>query len=114
MPYQKLVDELNNVKDFKQSIIHYQELKELNDKMRILEERSPTELTPLLLRQLVNYVSYPWYTDNNFEGLLMDHYPSACGCMGPQNGNPFCSCIMDGLRYEYRYDIILAILAPGE
>lgn len=114
MPYQNLVDELNNVKDVKQSIIRYQELKELNDKMRTLEGRSPTELTPTLLRQLVNYVSRPFYTDNNFEGLLMENYPSACGCMGPQNGNPFCGCAMSTLRYEYRYDILLAILSPGE
>jgi hypothetical protein len=114
MPYQKLVDELNNVKDFKQSIIRYRELKELTDKLRILEGRTPTELTPLLLQQLVNFVSYPWYTDNNFEGLLTETFPHACGCMGPQYGNPFCGCAMSTLRYEYRYDILLAILSPGE
>lgn len=114
MPYQNLVNELNNVKDFKMTIQHYQKLKELTDELRITEGRTPTKLTPTLLKQLVNFVSHPWYTDNNFEGLLTETYPHACGCIGPQNGDPFCGCAMSNLRYEYRYDILLAILSPGE
>ena len=115
MPYQNLVNELNNVKDFKISIQRYKKLKELTDELRIEEGRSPTQLTPVLLQQLVNYVVLrPFYMDNNFEGLLMKNYPSTCGCMGPMDGDPYCGCTMSSLRYEYRYDILLAILAPGE
>lgn len=96
-----------------------QELSWANILLREMEERNLEPLTEELLGHLVrNVISSAIYRAVSEESpnaligewLFDKPYSSACGCMGPQDGNPFCGCTMSFLRYEYRYEIALELI----
>lgn len=47
--------------------------------------------------------------DNDFNILSYTFVPSPCGCLGPQNDEPLCSCEMNTLMAEYKYDIAVQL-----
>lgn len=98
----------------------YQELfklKSMADALREVEEKeNKYPLTDELLKALIRYYKNSFafkqkQSDNvdSFQLLFQRPYLSACGCTGPRDGDPLCGCIMDELRYLYRYDIALAL-----
>lgn len=96
-----------------------QELSQANILLREMEKRGLEPLTDELLGHLVRNViqSAIWRAVREEspnaligEWLFDKHYSSACGCMGPQDGNPFCNCTMSYLRHEYRYEIALELI----
>ncbi len=102
----------------------YQELfklKSMADALREVEEKENKHpLTDELLKALIRYYKNSFafeqkHGDNvqekidSFESLFQRPYSSACGCIGPRDGDPLCGCVMDELRYLYRYDIALAL-----
>lgn len=88
------------------------DLKETVDKLRIAEERNVAPLTDVLLEQLVNRVKKSIkYDIRDIDQIIFDKPNfNLCRCLGPRNGELFCNCKMNMLRYEYRYDIALNIL----
>ncbi len=102
----------------------YQELFKLKSMSDILREvelkQNKYPLTDELLKALVAYykrsvifkqnTGYPQEKIDSYELLFERSYVAFCGCTGPESGDPYCGCIMDELRYLYRYDIALVLL----
>lgn len=101
--------------NFKYSKEELLELKSITDKLRELEKNELIELNETLLNQLVssfiNNFRFPnFYIDKLFE----EPYIGACGCLGPRDGDLYCSCRMYQLQYDYRYDVALKVLEIQE
>lgn len=87
-----------------------------------LLNESTIELTDELLYQLESrFWSNKKYLDNlqektqkvvqnSADYLFESPCVGACGCLGPQYGELYCSCTMTNLQYRYRYDIALSVL----
>lgn len=67
-----------------------------------------TELTPELLEALYKRATSPWFNVED-DLLTYEHYSHACGCMGPQNDEPFCDCTMSYLLKRFKYDVALLV-----
>ena len=100
---------------FRFTLDELNKLKAHTDLSHELEGTKRQPLTEDLLNQLVSRFVFlvqvcPDYEDNAiFEQPTM----SACGCMGPQDGETFCNCTMVQLRYAYRYDLALKLVELG-
>ena len=81
-------------------------LRNLTDSIRLLENRNVEVLTNELLKQLVNRVKLYRNIDHMFERP----FDIGCCCIGPINNELYCGCIMEHLRYEYRYHIAISLL----
>jgi hypothetical protein len=88
--------------------------KELTDKLRQLEKPNVKQLTPELLVNLCDNFIRGLEFFNNPDELFEKPFSGACGCMGPQDGDLFCGCVMRNLQYEYRYDIALKLVEDLE
>lgn len=117
--YQHLTDTLVDVlrkKLCKFSIPELIEFKKMQDAMNgSLYDTKPVD--PDLLVHLVRRVkqrmfNLPGYTLDNF--LSAEPYVSACGCMGPRGGEPFCNCVMVSYGQVYKFDVAIAILQEFE
>jgi hypothetical protein len=72
-------------------------------------------LTDALRNGLMNMISNFFIRRENKamsirELCFFTNSPSACGCMGPQDGDPFCRCIMWAKLEQYKYDMALYII----
>jgi hypothetical protein len=49
-----------------------------------------------------------WVIEHNGMDALLTyrHHSGACGCMGPQRGEPHCSCTMDHLLEQHLVTIV--------
>jgi hypothetical protein len=107
---------------FKYNVQQLKELKQMTDNLREMEGTKVEELTPELLKQLVAlFWSNKKYAESLIahstqsistvdEQLFGENFSGACGCLGPQDGELYCGCAMERLRYQYRYDIALVIM----
>ena len=95
---------------FKYSKDQLLQMKRLSDDLRISQGDCGTSLTPVLLEQLVymvkNYMK--WRPDINY--IFEQPAMTPCGCLGPCDGQLYCPCRMEQLRYQYRYYIALEML----
>lgn len=71
-------------------------------------EGNTSELTPDLLEALYKRVTSQWFNIDT-ELLTYEHFSSACGCMGPQDDEPFCNCTMGYLLERFKYDVALLV-----
>lgn len=71
-------------------------------------EGSTAELTPELLEALYRRIMSPWYDVEN-DLLTYTNHSGACGCVGPQDGEPFCNCTMSHLMERFKYDVALLV-----
>ena len=69
--------------------------------------------TTATVAELVAYVkTWRHYQDVGIDAVLeFKHYPQACGCMGPQDGNPLCGCAMQGELERQKTAVAAALLA---
>lgn len=81
-------------------------LRNLTDSVRILENTNVEVLTDELLEQLVNRVKR--YKDIN--DLFVEPSGIWCACIGNRENESYCNCMMESLRYEYRYHIAIALM----
>lgn len=88
------------------------ELKTWTDSIAKFEGGTKIELTDELLQQLKARV-YRW-PNTDVNAIFLEPFVSACGCIGPMDGDLYCPCQMTRLRYEYRYDIALSMLDDME
>jgi hypothetical protein len=101
--------------------MNYQELfqlKTMADTLREVEQiENKYPLTPELLASLVqdfkDDLKFMSPSLDKFQVLMQRPAIHPCGCMGPQDGQPYCGCEMRELRYTYRYDIALVLLEEG-
>lgn len=98
---------------FKYTKEQLQELKSHVDSIRKMESPNIEPLTDILLEQLANRIKdnvkhFPNQTLDN--SVFGEYHPYTCGCLGPRDGELYCNCIMNKLRYSYRYDIALKML----
>jgi hypothetical protein len=97
---------------FEYTIEELYALKKSTDILRELEDLNVQPLTGTLLDYLVFRIQAYKKRANGFNTnqVFEKHLDSLCGCMGPMNGEPFCNCAMNRLRYEYRYDVAIALV----
>lgn len=72
---------------------------------RLAEQR--TEAT---LDELVAYAQ-PIYDQGGVDAILaLEYHPSACGCMGPQRGEPLCPCSMRAALANQKLNVSILLL----
>ena len=75
------------------------------------EDPNAEPLTPELLDKLIErFFTYLLNSAYHPDELFEEYSPRLCGCLGPMDGEPYCSCAMNRLIYKYRYRIALAIV----
>lgn len=58
--------------------------------------------TEATLDELVTYAQ-PIYEQGGVDAILaLEYHSSACGCMGPQRGEPLCPCQMRAQLYRHK------------
>lgn len=92
----------------------------LNAELRAAENPTLDPLTPELLEALIRNVNSSWQFVKRYNGpqekptfeetVFSKAASDACGCTGPRDGDPYCGCLMSHYRYEYRYEIALALI----
>lgn len=61
--------------------------------------------TEATLDELVAYAQ-PIYDRDGVDAILaLEYYPSACGCMGPQRGEPLCPCSMRAALVQQKVNV---------
>ncbi len=56
--------------------------------------------TEATIDELVKYVR-DWYARDGIDAILSyEFWPAACGCLGPQRGEPLCPCSMRAALYR--------------
>lgn len=93
------------------------ELKAARDMLRSLEKKTVEPLTEELMLALVKSFKDTMKFFKPEEGpnfIFEKPCYGACGCIGPQDNEPYCNCIMMSLRYEYCYDLALRLIEDGE
>jgi hypothetical protein len=61
--------------------------------------------TEATLDELVAYAQ-PIYDRDGVDAILaLGYYPSACGCMGPQRGEPLCPCGMRAALVQQKVNV---------
>ena len=96
---------------FKYTVAQLIKLKESVDTLRELEGLKVEPLTEELMKCFKrDFHQNAVFFTNEANYLFDEIHSGVCGCIGPKNGDPYCGCTMGRLRYEYRYDIALALI----
>lgn len=75
-----------------------------------------SELPPTMTEDQLVAALLRFAANSSFEYDLATyrHYMGACGCLGPQNGDPLCGCSMSGWLEAYRFEVALEYLKQKE
>lgn len=81
----------------------YQQLKaRIINSLKLCEQPDTILNNPFIIK---------YQQDKTIDDILFDPWqPNLCGCLGPIADELYCSCKMNMLKYEYRYDIALKLL----
>lgn len=86
----------------------------LRDANALLRKHSAiwSELPPNMSEdQLIDaLLTYADKSPHEYRLLSYQHHFGVCGCVGPQNGDPLCPCVMSGWLESYRFDVALEYL----